>query len=191
MKKIGICGGIGSGKSVVSRVLRNLGFDVYDSDSAAKSLMNTDISVRVALIEKFGKEVYDGEFLDRKFLAQRIFSNDQDRIFVNQVVHPVVANDFLRWAASLLSSKLVFIESAILYESEIAQLTDASIFVDAPLDIRVERVMRRNDCSKDDAFSRIAAQNVELDKAKSQFIIQNDNKGLVSKQLIAVLNQLI
>ncbi len=191
MKKIGICGGIGSGKSVVSRVLRNLGFDVYDSDSAAKSLMNTDISVRAALIEKFGKEVYDGEFLDRKFLAQRIFSNDQDRIFVNQVVHPVVANDFLRWAASLLSSKLVFIESAILYESEIAQLTDASIFVDAPLDIRVERVMRRNDCSKDDAFSRIAAQNVELDKAKSQFIIQNDNKGLVSKQLIAVLNQLI
>lgn len=191
MKKIGICGGIGSGKSVVSRVLRNLGFDVYDSDSAAKSLMNTDISVRAALIEKFGKEVYDGEFLDRKFLAQRIFSNDQDRIFVNQVVHPVVANDFLRWAASLLSSKLVFIESAILYESEIAQLTDASIFVDAPLDIRVERVMRRNDCSKDDAFSRIAAQNVELDKAKSQFIIQNNNKGLVSKQLIAVLNQLI
>ncbi|MBO7316236.1 MAG: dephospho-CoA kinase [Paludibacteraceae bacterium] len=191
MKKIGICGGIGSGKSVVSRVLRNLGFDVYDSDSAAKSLMNTDISVRAALIEKFGKEVYDGEFLDRKFLAQRIFSNDQDRIFVNQVVHPVVANDFLRWAASLLSSKLVFIESAILYESEIAQLIDASIFVDAPLDIRVERVMRRNDCSKDDAFSRIAAQNVELDKAKSQFIIQNNNKGLVSKQLIAVLNQLI
>ena len=190
MKKIGICGGIGSGKSVVSRVLRNLGFDVYDSDSAAKSLMNTDISVRVALIEKFGKEVYDGEFLDRQFLAQRIFSNDKDRIFVNQVVHPVVANDFLRWT-SLLSSKLVFIESAILYESEIAQLTDASIFVDAPLDIRVERVMRRNDCSKDDAFSRIAAQNVELDKAKSQFILQNDNKGLVSKQLIAVLNQLI
>lgn len=191
MKKIGICGGIGSGKSVISRVLKNFGFNVYDSDSAAKSLMNTDVFIRAALIEKFGKEVYDGEFLDRQFLAQRIFSNDKDRIFVNQVVHPVVAADFLSWAASFQNSEVVFIESAILYESEIAQFLDASIFVDAPLEVRVERVMRRNGCSKDDAFARVAVQSVELDKERSRFIIQNDNKELVSKQLIAVLKQLI
>ena len=96
MKKIGICGGIGSGKSVVSRILKNFGFAVYDSDSSAKQLMRSNLSIRTALIERFGYEIYDGENLNKPLLSQRIFSNKQDRFFVNQVVHPIVAADFLQ-----------------------------------------------------------------------------------------------
>ena len=189
MKKIGICGGIGSGKSVVSRILKNFGFAVYDSDSSAKQLMKSNLSIRTALIERFGYEIYDGENLNKPLLSQRIFSNKQDRFFVNQVVHPIVAADFLQWSAQQ-KHEMVFIESAILSESSITQLLDASIFVEAPQEVRVERVIQRNHCSKEDALARVFTQNVEQDKKNCRFIIQNDNKTLVTKQLLSILKDL-
>lgn len=190
MKKIGICGGIGSGKSVVSRILKNFGFPVYDSDFSAKQLMNKSESIRKNLIEKFGSEVYSGVELNRQFLAQQIFGDEQNRVFVNRLVHPVVVSDFQQWSFQQ-NSEIVFIESAILYESKIAQLLDASIFVDAPLEIRVERIVKRNNCTEEEALARISVQDTEQNKKKCRFIIKNDNKNLVTKQLLSLLKNLV
>lgn len=190
MKKIGICGGIGSGKSVIARILKNFGYPVYDSDSRAKQLMNTDDSIRKNLIEKFGLGVYSGGELNRQFLAQHIFGNEQNRIFVNRIVHPVVATDFLKWTTQQ-KAEMVFIESAILYESEIARFLDASIFIEAPLEVRIERIKKRNNCSAEEALARISTQNLERDKKECRFILQNDNKNLVSKQLLSFLKNMV
>ena len=97
MIKIGITGGIGSGKSVISRILRLLNYPVYDSDFWAKELMNNNPTIQQSLTERFGPETYQNNTLNRPFLAQQIFNNDDARLFVNSIVHPIVSQHFLDW----------------------------------------------------------------------------------------------
>lgn len=191
MKKIGITGGIGSGKSVISRILKNMGYPVYDSDSWAKTLMNNNLQIKNALITRFGQETYSSKGLNRQYLALQIFNNKEKLTFVNSVVHPIVGQHFLEWANSL-NSELVFIESAILFSSGLNKLLDETIYVDAPQPVRLQRAMARDNVSAEAITARINNQQHDnkYALAHSTHIIINDNQTLLIPQIISILQKI-
>jgi dephospho-CoA kinase len=184
---IGLTGGIGSGKSVISRLLINKGYPVYDSDNEAKRLCNESKELIEELIREFGSELYENG-LNRAAFANIIFKNKSALEKANRIIHPYVISDFLNWTKNQ-SSSFVFIESAILFESNLKNLINKSIVVTAPQEIRIERVIKRNKTSREDAVRRIQNQ-MEEDTLlhKVDFIIQNDNKKAIIPQLEKILS---
>lgn len=160
-KVIAITGGIGSGKSVVSQVLKVLGYDVYDCDTEAKRLMNTPGSkLQQKLIETLGGEVVtpQGE-INKPFLANLIFSNPDVRNQVNAIVHPAVLEDIKQWAHSdERRGDVVWVETALLREGKIDTAIDECWVVECPSEIRAQRIMARNSLTLDEAMKRIASQ---------------------------------
>ena len=191
MIKIGITGGIGSGKSVISRILRLLNYPVYDSDFWAKELMNNNPTIQQSLTERFGPETYQNNTLNRPFLAQQIFNNDDARLFVNSIVHPLVSQHFLDWTENQ-NSELVFIESAILFSSGLDKIIDTTIFVDAPQQIRLQRAKLRDNSTDTAILARINSQSQEELYAKkhSKYIINNDNQLLIP-QITTIIKELL
>lgn len=181
---IGITGGIGSGKSVVSRILRLNGFAVYDCDYEAKRIMGCDAGVRSALCDILGDGAYDAHGNpDRKYIAGLIFSNAEMLARVNGVVHASVRDHF-RIFARESSSETVFCESAILASSGFAGLCDSVWLVEAPVGLRIERVMRRSAMSADEVMQRMAAQSDEMAAvvAYRPSVIRNaDDSGLLQR----------
>ena len=189
-RKIGVSGGIGSGKTFVCKLIEKQGYPVYYSDYEAKRLMHDSANIRLALIERFGEEIYIGDELNREFLANIIFHNETERIFVNSVVHPVVQSDFHLWAEKQ-SSDLVFYESALLFDSKIYLSLDATILVLAPLELRIERIMKRDAISLEKVKARIESQgNSEEFRSLASFCIENDDSGTLDKQLNTILSEL-
>lgn len=190
-KKIGITGGIGSGKSVISRILKSMGYPVYDSDSWAKHLMNHHQAIRQALIEKFGAETYTPEGLNRAYLAQQIFTDKANLAFVNSIVHPTVCNHFLQWA-DCQHTEFAFIESAILFSSGLDKILDKVIYVDAPQDLRLQRAMLRDNAPAEAITARINNQSHDNEHARthSDFIILNDNQTLIIPQILSILQKI-
>lgn len=191
MTKIGITGGIGSGKSVISRILKIMHYPVYDSDYWAKFLMNNDKTIYKALTDKFGPETYSSEGINRPFLAQLIFNNKKNLTFVNSIVHPAVGNHFLQWAEEQQSS-IVFIESAILFSSGLNKIIDKTIYVDAPQEIRLQRAILRDNATTEAISARIKNQinGDEYARTHSDYIINNDNTSLLIPQIISILQNL-
>ena len=191
MKKIGITGGIGSGKSVVSRILTTMGYPVYDSDSWAKRLMNNHPDIRQALTDRFGPDTYISGNLNRPYLAQQIFNDKENLTFVNSIVHPIVCNHFLQWAESQ-PTELVFIESAILFSSGLDKFVDKVIYVDAPHEIRLQRAMNRDHASAEAISARINNQlhDNQYAHTHSNYTIQNDNNTLIIPQLLSTLQNI-
>lgn len=192
MKKIGITGGIGSGKSVVSRLLKAMGYGVYDSDSWAKHLMNGDASIKEALMARFGEETYTKEGLNRAYLAQQIFNNQEALAFVNSVVHPAVGRHFEKWCDEE-NSRVVFIESAILFSSGFDKMVDATIFVDAPQECRLARAMKRDNATTEAIMARIENQKKEeiYGREHADLVVMNDNKRLIIPQVMSIIENLI
>ena len=157
MKRIGLTGGIGSGKSYIAEVLEKMGYPVYYSDEQAKVLTDTHPEIRAGLISRFGTGIYSEGILNSKELAAHIFNSEPDRIFVNQLIHPVVRADFDRWCAEQHTA-LVFNEAAILFETGAYQQFDATVLVIAPLETRIERIMQRDRCTHEQAEARIQSQ---------------------------------
>lgn len=189
-KKIGITGGIGAGKSVVSTILLAMGYPVYFSDEQAKLLMQVHPEIRRQLIELLGKNVYTGNELNRTFLAERLFADPTLRETVNQIVHPVVRADFAAWA-SKQTTELVFQESALLFETGGYRLLDATILVTAPEAIRLQRVMKRDRATAEQVSARIAAQMTDSEKEPlATAIIRNDEQELVIPQVLKMLTEL-
>lgn len=191
MTKIGITGGIGSGKSVISRILKIMHYPVYDSDYWAKFLMNNDKTIYKALTDKFGPETYSSEGINRPFLAQLIFNNKENLTFVNSIVHPAVGNHFLQWAKEQQSS-IVFIESAILFSSGLNKIINKTIYVDAPQEIRLQRAILRDNATTEAISARIKNQinGDEYARTHSDYIINNDNTSLLIPQIISILQNL-
>ena len=171
MKRIGITGGIGSGKSAVSNWLRNNGFPVYDSDVEARRLMCTSDDIITPLKERFGDEIYIKGVLNRQLMAQKVFSDDEARQFVNSVVHPIVISDFMSWSYSQ-ESEIVFVESAILYDCQLKDIVDEVLYVDALERIRIDRTMRRDGAPREAVEARISAQHDYHDLAR--WVVDND-----------------
>lgn len=171
MKRVGITGGIGSGKSTVSAWLRDKGFPVYDSDAEARRLMSVSDEIITPLCERFGTDLYNNGVLDRKKLANIIFSDAEAREFVNSIVHPVVVSDFMSWSYSQ-SADIVFVESAILYDCQLRDIVDEVLYVDALERVRIDRTMRRDSAPREVVEARIRAQKDYHDKAR--WIVDND-----------------
>ncbi|MCI7139474.1 dephospho-CoA kinase [Alistipes sp.] len=157
MFKVGITGGIGSGKSTVCRLFAARGIAVYDSDSEAKRLMNSSEELRARLEARFGAETYRDGALDRVRLARIVFSDPQALSDLDRLVHPAVRADFAAWAERQ-QSDYVILESAILFEAGFASEVDRTVAVLAPLELRVERTCRRDGCDAESVRRRIAAQ---------------------------------
>jgi len=157
MMKVGITGGIGSGKSTVCALFAQRGAAVYDSDSEAKRLMRDDPALRRALVERFGPAVYRGAELDRAALAAVVFSDRQALAALNAIVHPAVMRDFAAWAERQ-SGPYVILESAILFEAGLEGSVDRTVAVLAPAELRVQRASRRDGCDPEAVRRRIAAQ---------------------------------
>ncbi len=157
MMKVGITGGIGSGKSTVCRLFAERGIAVYDSDTEAKRLMRDDASLRARIAERFGAAAYRNGELDRGYLAGAVFGHPEALADLNAIVHPAVIADFEAWAKRQ-SGPYVVLESAILFEAGLERHVDRTVAVVAPLELRIERTCRRDGCSADAVRRRIAAQ---------------------------------
>ncbi len=194
MMRLGITGGIGSGKSIVSEVLKIKGIPVYNADKEAKRLMIEDGKLRSQLMQLLGNDIYfaDGT-LDKKRIASRIFSNQNLLTQVNHTVHPAVGKDFLRWEQTEMqkSPKIIALESAILFESKLDIKFDKTLLVYAPLDIRIKRVMKRDTATLEQVQARVRNQSEEEDKrTKADFIIENGNLQAILPQINQILDLL-
>ncbi|MBR4964445.1 MAG: dephospho-CoA kinase [Alistipes sp.] len=157
MYKVGITGGIGSGKSYVCDMLRERGVAIYNSDIRAKQLMNSSSAIREALVANFGDECYTSEGLNREFLASVVFSDSERLNALNGIVHPAVIADFNSWAEEQEGSYVV-LESAILFEAGLEGSVDVVVAVMAPESLRIERVMARDGATREQVAQRIANQ---------------------------------
>lgn len=188
MIRLGITGGIGSGKSYVSQLLSSqFGIPVYDCDREAKRLIATDSGIREALQELVGRDAYteDGA-LDKTILAQYLFASADHATLVNAIIHPVVRMDFRSWCQQQ-QSEVVAMESAILYESGFDSEVDKVLLVDAPLETRIQRAMLRDGSSREQVVSRIALQDGSLAREKAEFLLQNDGRP-INDELQTIIN---
>ncbi len=186
--RIGLTGGIGSGKTTCAQIFMELGIPVYSSDDRAKQLMNTDPILKSSLIGAFGFETYlsDGT-LNREFLSKIVFGDPEKVKQINAIVHPAVRRDFESWAKKKHSVPYILQESALLFEIGSHTVFDKMILVDAPIDLRVARVMRRDNVPKKAVVARMSKQwSSEKKRALAHYIIENDgHRGLI-KQVINI-----
>ncbi len=190
--QIGITGGIGSGKTLVSKIFACLGIPVYDADSHAKELMTTD-GILVSQIKKeFGDLSYlsDGT-LNRKYLSEVVF-NKQDRLDVlNKLVHPRVGENYTQWVKRHNNKAYVLKEAALLFEAGSYKTLDKIIVVHAPEEVRIKRVMHRDGRAEQQVREIIRKQMSEEEKLKrADFIIYNDESSLIIPQVLALHNRL-
>ena len=190
MQKIGITGGIGSGKSYVSDIIKSMGFPVYHSDESAKSLMESNQEIKEGLLLIFGDSIYEKGELNKKKLAELIFESPELREKVNTLVHPIVRADFAQWARNQ-SQEIVFNEAAILFETGANTNFDATILVIAPEAIRIDRVMKRENCSRALVLKRIQSQWSDEQKSSlTNFQIINDSVSPLLIQVEKVLEKI-
>ena len=190
MLKVGITGGIGGGKSTFSEMLRTKGFLVYDTDKEAKRLQNNDMNLKKAIIGEFGNNSYLNNELNRPYIAQIVFNQPDMLKKLNDLVHPVVKRDILRWYAENMDQKILFIECAILYEGGFDTLTDKNILITASENIRIQRIINRDGLTIEQIQSRIQNQlSDDYKKSRADFIIHTD-KGLTIEMLDDIINQL-
>ena len=174
-KIIGITGGIGSGKSTVSKFIEELGFPVYDSDFWAKELVNIDENLKSRVIELLGEESYDenGKY-NRKFVAEKVFDHQELLLKLNQIIHPAVKIHFENWV-NAQNAEFVFKETALLFELKLNESCYQSILVTADENIRIKRVMDRDGRTYREVKEIIDKQMPEVDKVKlADFVIQNN-----------------
>ena len=193
MVRLGVTGGIGSGKSVVCRLLQMLDVPVYDSDSRAKWLMANSLVLRERLCARFGAEIYEGGVLQRRVLAERVFSNAEALAALNAIVHPAVAEDFCVWAAEREAegADVVVLESAILLSSGFDRFVDRCVAVVAPEELRVARAVARDGASVEQIEARIAAQMSQQEVAsRCDYVIVNDEESMLWPQVLSLVAEL-
>ena len=179
---IGITGGIGSGKSVIARQLRQMGYSVYDTDSEAKRIIVEDATVREQMTALFGEEVYKDGVYQTALVAQQVFADKNLLAKLNAIVHPAVKADIISKFRSLgvlseplkRDSGLFFIECAILFQAGFDVLCDKVVAVTAPEDIRLERVIARDHSDMNKVRARMRAQEADKDLARADIVINND-----------------
>ncbi|HCC52533.1 MAG TPA: dephospho-CoA kinase [Porphyromonadaceae bacterium] len=183
MIKIGITGGIGSGKSVVSSLLRMNKIPVYVADTESKRLSDTSPVIRKKLVDLFGNDIYVNDMLDRKRLASFVFSNEHVLKKVNEIIHPVVKKDFQTWEKQQKGT-MCAIESAILFESGFDKTVDMVLLVYAPVELRLTRAMVRDGVTEADIMKRMNRQiPEELKRKKADYVIVNDDVQALIPQL--------
>lgn len=190
-KTIGITGGIGSGKSIVARILRCNGFSVYDCDSEAKYLMINDKNIKSSLQEKFGSKIYlsDGQ-LNKTLLSKYLFTDPEVRNFVNSIVHSAVRKDIKEKREK--NEGIFFIESAILISGGISNICNEVWIVEAPMESKIRRIANRDNISYEEILQRIKSQEEELELTKNTDFIRiiNDNKHPILPLILSLVDKI-
>ena len=168
---------MGGGKSTFSNILRSMGYAVYDSDIAAKLLQNENPEVKRKIVELFGNDIYTSDGLNRKLLADMVFNSPELLAELNKIVHPAVFADFKKWTKLNANEKFLFVESALLFSSDLYLYTDFNITVTAPENVRIRRIMKRDKLNLKQAKARISNQLPEEENiAKADLVIYSDDK---------------
>jgi dephospho-CoA kinase len=190
MLKIGLTGGIGSGKTLVGSVFRELGAPVYEADKEARRLMESDQAVLNGVIRLFGEAAYASGKLNRTYLAGKVFADDDLLKQLNGIVHPAVRKDFDRWTRQYATRPYVVKEAAILFESGGDAAMDFTVFVKAGEAVRIARVMERDHVTEAEVRKRI---NKQMDDRRKElladFVIYNDNDRMILPQIVDLHNK--
>lgn len=192
MRLIAITGGIGSGKSVVARLVRVMGHEVYDCDSRAKALMTQSEEVRHQLVKAFGQKTFHNDgTLNRQHLSEVAFGDDKALTRLNTIVHPATARDMQQWARNQADSgaQVAFVETALLRTAGLDRWVDEVWHVTAPASVRIPRVMARSGLTEQQVRERITAQSIEDVLAPGEHPIVNDDVTAILPQVITLLNK--
>lgn len=186
MLKIGLTGGIGSGKTTVAQIFEVLAIPVYYADQAAKDLMNQDPELKKQIISAFGEEVYKEGVLDRSYLGGMVFADAEKLSLLNSFVHPVTIRHASSWMQNQKTSYAVK-EAALIFEAGLENFFDYIIGVTAPESLRLQRVMKRDHSSKESVLQRMALQMDEKEKiSRCDFVIINDEKQALLPQVLEI-----
>jgi dephospho-CoA kinase len=190
MIKLGITGGIGSGKSTVSEILTLCNVPVYIADVESKRLVATSPVIKEKLIHIYGEELFEGGVLNKALLASHIFNDKAKLEQVNAIIHPEVEKDFKEWVINHIHYPVIAHEAAILFESGFNKLMDKIVMVYTPLEIRLERTMKRDNTTREKVLERIQNQMPDEKKARlSDFVIVNDGAHSLIEQALDILKQ--
>ncbi|MBK7560378.1 MAG: dephospho-CoA kinase [Chitinophagaceae bacterium] len=184
MIKVGLTGGIGSGKTTIARIFETLGIPVYNADDATKRLMNSNPDLKTTLIKNFGEASYKNNVLDTTYLAGIVFNDPEKLALLNSLTHPVTIKDAADWI-SKQSAPYAIKEAALLFESGAADHVDYVIGVFAPQPVRIKRVMDRDGLTAEEVMKRISRQmDEEVKMKRCDFVITNNEHQLVIPQVL-------
>ncbi|MBP5319126.1 MAG: dephospho-CoA kinase [Paludibacteraceae bacterium] len=191
MQKLGITGGIGSGKSYFCRLLEIAGIPSFNADMENKRLLETDTALREELIQLFGEDCYTENGFNRVWVAKRIFADGRLRESMNSICHPRVARRFEQWCQEHRDEPFVLLESAILFESGFDRFMDKIILVTAPETERIERTMKRDNCDEQSVRARINAQLSDEEKVRrADYVLYNGPEDDPNRQVFELLAKL-
>jgi dephospho-CoA kinase len=191
MLKVAITGGIGSGKSLVCQVFKTLGIPIFNSDAVSNQLVEHDTGVKASIIKLFGKEAYINNNYNRKYIAHIVFNQAEKLKALNELIHPKAIEAAKQWFEKQQTPYAIK-EAAILFESKAEQDIDIIIGVTAPEQIRIERVMQRIGCSKNEVIKRMQQQMPQEEKMKKcNYIIHNDNVTALIPQVLQIHEKLL
>lgn len=184
MIRVGITGGIGTGKSTVCKIFASMGVMVLDADQLAKNLVETDDDLKVQIVNTFGKESYENGQYNRKHIASIVFSDKDKLQLLNNIIHPAVINYSNKWADEHSSERYIIKEAALMFESGSYKYNDINIVVNSPLELRIERLLKRDQSNKDEILRRINSQMSDAERnAMADRIIINDEKSSLIHQV--------
>jgi dephospho-CoA kinase len=189
--KVGITGGIGSGKTIICQVFKSLQVPVYNADQRAMTLVETDAEIRYQIIQEFGEKSFTDSGYNRKFIADIVFNDSTLLGKLNQIIHPAVAKDFNKWAENI-NAPYVIEEAAILFESGANEIIDDVIVVDAPEDLRISRIQKRDGLKEEEIRDRVHNQ-WPTDKLRvlADWVIENNDNVLVLPQILNIHHTLL
>lgn len=191
MLRIGLTGGIGSGKSTVARIFETLGVPVYYADDASKKLLNDNEALKKEIEKHFGKDTYQNGQLNRQLLSALVFNNADQLAMLNSIVHPATIKDAADWMQKQ-NAPYAIKEAALIFESGSQEHLDKVIGVYAPASVRIHRVMQRDKVSRQEVVSRMNRQiNEEIKMRLCDYVITNDEQQLLIPQVIAIHEKLL
>jgi len=189
--RVGLTGGLGSGKSTVAQIFEVLGIPVYYADIAAKKIMNEDEDLRAAIINIFGKQAYANNILDRKYISSIVFSDPAKLEQLNALVHPATKKDGEAWMQQQTSPYAIH-EAALIFEAKVSDRLDLVIGVSSPIELRIKRAVERDKVSREEILKRMDQQlDEELKMSKCDFILINDEQQLLIPQVLELHEKLI
>ena len=189
--RVGLTGGIGSGKSTVAQIFEVLGIPVYYADISAKRLMNEDAELKSAIINTFGKQAYVKNILDRKYISSIVFSDPAKLELLNSIVHPATKKDAEAWMQQQTSQYAIH-EAALIFEAKVYERLDHVIGVSSPIELRIKRAMERDKVSRDEVLKRMDQQfDEDLKMSKCDFVLINDEQQLLIPQVLELHEKLI
>jgi len=189
--RVGLTGGIGSGKSTVAQIFEVLGIPVYYADIAAKKIMNEDEGLRSAITKNFGEQAYTNDILDRKYISSIVFSDPAKLQQLNSLVHPATKKDGETWMQKQTSPYAIH-EAALIFEAKVSDRLDHVIGVSSPIELRIKRAIERDKVSREEVLKRMDQQlDEELKMSKCDFVLINDEQQLLIPQVLELHKKLI